>query len=222
MNHIKLILATSIALLATITKANTWDAASDFSSNSNPNGAWTYGYYLLPGTMGRDLPPESHTFVQLTSSETGTNHSSWFTPPEISTLSIIWQKDQGNLALIAGFASYAAFYAPVVRWTAPANSAYSINADFTYSGLGAANFGTSQAGLRVENTTLAYTYIGGPDGNLHIEQTINLSAGQHLDFFVAKGQHSIGLDSTISAVPEPSTYLLFIVGAIAFRRRLLK
>jgi len=217
--HLALIAA--IPFAAATAHANSWNVAGDFSADSNPNGAWTYGYYLLNGALGLDLPPDPVTFISLTSSSAGSNYNSWFTPPEISVLNITSIKDQNFIILVAGFAPLTAFYAPVVRWTAPESGSYSIRADFKYSGLGAATTSISQAGLRINDTTLAHAYIGGPDGNLHIDEFLNLNSGQTLNFFIAKGQHSIGLNSTISAIPEPSSYLLFTLGIAAFRKRLL-
>jgi hypothetical protein len=206
---------------ATASFANTWDAAADFSANSNPNGSWTYGYYLLYGAPGLDLPPEPATFIKLTSSNVGANYSSWFTPSEISVLNITGFSNQTYLTLAAGLAPLTAFYAPVVRWTASSSGQYSIIADFEYFGLGAAKTPTSQVGLRVDDLTLAYAYIGGPGSSLRITRDLYLTVGESLDFFVARDQHAITFSSSISAVPEPTSSLLLLFGIGALGMRLL-
>ena len=211
----------SVALATSISAANTWNAASDFSANSNPNGSWTYGYYLLYGAPGLDLPEGPAAFITLTSSEIGSSYSSWLTPSEISALNITHFENQAYLTIVAGLAPLTAFYAPVVRWTASSSGQYHIQADFEYSGLGAAKAPTSQVGLRVDDLTLSYAYIGGPDSSLHISQDLNLATGQNLDFFVAKDQHAIKLISVVSAIPEPSTYLLLFLGIATLGMRLL-
>jgi len=207
--------------VAVVARANAWNVADEFSANGNPNGAWSYGYYHLPAALGIDLPIDSPAYTNLTSSSAGSNYKSWSMPPETSVLNITAISGQENVTLTAGFAPLTAFYAPVIRWVAPSNGYYLIVADFSYSGIGAATFGTSQAGLRSNETTLSYAYIGSPGDHLHVERTIDMSVGQYLDFFVAKGQHSINLTSVISSVPEPSTYLLFVFGIAAIRSRLL-
>lgn len=221
MKTIQALLSISATFAVTTTQATTWDVVNDFSAARNPNGAWTYGYYSLYGALGVDLPSGPVTFTVLTSSQVGSSYVSWSTPSEISALNIIKLGNENRLALIAGLVPQSAFYAPVIRWTAPTDGNFFIKADFSYLGIGAASFDVSQAGLRVDDTTLTYTYIGGTDGLLHINENISLSAGQYVDFFVAKGRHSIGLNSTISMIPEPSTYLLLIVGLATFRKRLL-
>ena len=208
-------------VIATTTFADTWNAADNFSANSNPNGAWTYGYYSLYGAPGLDLPSGPLSLTKLTSSLVGSNYISWFTPSEISVLNITGFDGQDYLTIVAGLAPSTAFYAPVVRWTAITNGGYEIRADFEYSGLGAAKTSTSQVGLRIHDTTLTYAYIGGPDGSLNIDQQFTLLSGQYLDFFVARDQHGIAFNANISSVPEPSNFTLLLLGIVAIGKRLL-
>ena len=205
----------------TASSAHIWNVAADFSGNTNPNGSWTYGYYLLYGAPGLDLPPDPATFIKLGSSSIGSNYISWFTPSEISALNITRLSNQNYITLIAGLAPLTAFYAPVIRWTASKSSQYSIQTDFQYSGLGAATTPTTQVGIRVDDLTLDYAYIGGPDSNLHIIRDLYLTSGQNLDFFVARGQHAISLSSTVSAIPEAISFSLILFGIVAFGMRLL-
>lgn len=219
------LLQTTLALVLTslsaLSSAATWNAANDFATNANPNGVWSYGYYPLYGALGIDLPSGDLPFIQLTSSTSGQDYATWFTPPEVSALSILRFRNDGNLIMIAGFAPAATFYAPVVRWTAPLSGDYHVDVTLSYYGLGAATTTTSQVGIRNSNTVLDQAYIGGPADLLNVDRTLTLAEGQYIDFFVAKGQHAISLTGVVSSIPEPNVATLLIIGTTLIARRLL-
>ncbi len=220
MKTLSFIFGIGAIIFATSVDAKNWDLAKDFSATNNPNGAWTYGYYSLYGALGLDLQIDAIGFTKLTYSYSDTNYLSWFTPNDISILNISKQSNVNKLNLTAGLAPQIAFYAPVIRWTAPTDGIFHIKTDFSYLGVGASSFGVSQVGIRTDNVNLSSSYIGGTDGFLNYENSISLLAGQYIDFFVAKNQHSIGLQSTIAIVPEPKIFMLLILGLATFIRRL--
>lgn len=219
MKTLSFIFGIGAIIFTTSVDAKNWDLARDFSATSNPNGAWTYGYYSLYGALGLDLQVDAIGFTKLTYSYSDINYLSWFTPNEISILDIRKNTNVNKLNLTAGLAPQIAFYAPVIRWTAPTDGIFHIKTDFSYLGVGASSFGVSQVGIRTDNVNLASSYIGGTDGFLNYENSISLLAGQYIDFFVAKNQHSIGLQSTITIVPEPNIFMLWIIGLAAFIKR---
>lgn len=164
------------------------------------------------GALGLDVLTGNQSFVQGLEFERGDSYALWGPPSGEADAMILHFSGDDSLVLIAGNHPGTAFFAPVVRWTAPTDGTYFVEANFYYSGLGAATTHLSQAGIIIEEQVVAYTYIGGLDGSLRFGQQVALQGGDRIDFFVAKGQHAIALTGSVSAVPEPSSLMAWLFG----------
>jgi hypothetical protein len=233
-----------VAGLASASFAQTWDLKADFSS-TNPNGAWTYGVYLedaYNGTLGpfaawstyRNWGGTVNYYGNPGSLTAGVIFHNPSTSPE-SVDGATWLKS-GDVCPYA--ADWGWLYAPVVRWTAPANMTVSIDSLFT----GQCN-GTSDVHILLNGDMTDGPVWGAPtftgthlvDGEINgnygypaygIPQTgtvssvayngiISVSAGDRIDFVVGYGSNftisdgaMTGVSATIIAVPEPASLCL--------------
>jgi hypothetical protein len=209
------------------------DAAADFTIASNPNGAWSYGYSNLPG--GAFTPFTANSTAHLGDSD----FDGWFPPiaqtsaashPFLARNEAMTEQQVLGLRLPPGALGLhpgpdASNEYAVIRWTTPSTGLYEISAMFTDRDFTDPSFkrGATTDVHILHNTSSLYsaevTQNGwgmGPSGYLNV---LALSVGDVLDFAVGNGaDNTIGADSTgliatITAVPEPSAFLLF--GAIA-------
>jgi hypothetical protein len=249
--------------LVTCTASNSfagldWDIARDFSTTlPNPSGAWTYGVYLedsfnsgygpwyawesyqnwagLPnlakwGNPGDDLGAGAIFYNPGT--EDHINGAQWLKPGEVACFP----------------AAAGGGYAPVIRWTAPADMTVSIEALFTghdevsadvhvllngdmfdgapptftgthlFDGIVEGNYGYAAVGIPQTGTSPSQAYIG----------TISVLAGDKIDFVVGYGPNLwyggdlTGVSAKITEVPEPGTLVALATGLLCFigwRRR---
>jgi hypothetical protein len=160
-----------------------WDAASDFSQTSNPNGAWSYGYKP---------------------SATGTTYSLC----EQFTAGYAWNHTGGSYAPAIGYA-YAGFlgfhpagiyewtgYASCLRWTAPTNGNYRISVAFV--GTSDQQYNIGQTVYVIQNGTIAYqdTILSYGQGRDYTN-SVSLSSGSTIDAVVANNS---GVDNNWTAV----------------------
>jgi PEP-CTERM motif len=200
-----------------------YDAAADFSTTSNPNGAWAYGHCAasvgMPGfTQFLGAVPLGDGIVGWS-----TNGTSWTDPninenPTSSTIidyGINWAP--GELAL-GGTAPDVA----QLRWTCQQDGVYDVNATFT----GIQNNGAWANWLVSLDSSFNWLAI---QGNGQYGQTLTytgeltLTHGETLDF-LSNGNEMTGLSATITQVPEPCTVVLLGLGlvglsACAWRKR---
>lgn len=197
------------------------DVVSEFSLASNPNGVWSYGTLSsftggslslftvaqsninFPGSLewdnGGSIPNNSS--VEMNSTSTTQSYATIVLPPNMLRL------DGEN-------------YIDDVRWTAPASGVYNLTGLFQRIDTDAypVNVGV------VENATTVLFDVNGlnPYGaqapfNL---TNVSLLSGTTLDFEEQGDQFyddSTGLELTVSsAVPEPSVFLLTLVGVLFF------
>ena len=221
MNAARTLLTAAIACVAFPASAGPWGATEDFDVSSNPNAAWSYGYYLLPAAVNLDLSNDFHALQLLTTPSSGTGYKSWGLDTSISSVSTLYVSTPEALLLTAGYSPLLAFYAPVVRWTAPSDGTYKISGSMTYSGVGGGVTAYSQGGVRTEGGIAAYQYFGGSADKLEVDLSLLLQAGQFVDFFTARGLQSIALDAHIRSVQEPSPLLLFLIAIPISYGRLL-
>jgi hypothetical protein len=196
--------------------AATWDIASNFAVSNTPNGSWQYGYYALYPMLGSDVPAGTQQFIPMTIPSDGLSYSGYVFQ-DISSFSIIRFGDNPFLTVIAGFAPTTAFYAPVVRWTAPETGKYSLNANISYIG-GSGNISwIAQASIRLSDQQIATASLGQNGDQLLVSNDFSIAQGQYIDFITAKGQPFVSYSATISSVPESTSFLLALSGlAIAF------
>jgi hypothetical protein len=133
-----------LACAASSANADTWSLSQDFSTTTNPNGAWSYGlyqadgeahnfdfwptpgYYWLHGGLahlGFYGNPGDYSFIagavcynpDSADCYYGANYNLWLRSHEVA----LWA------------AQWGALYSPVIRWTAPEAMTVSIDALFT-------------------------------------------------------------------------------------------
>ena len=211
-----------------------FNPATDFSVSANPGpgGVWSYGYAGTPGQFtlfplatifGTGVPAWRNTNVWPTDYPVVFYNASGAPYVYSSTLTL----PTGQFGLHPGDTALAQTYA-VARLTLPVGGTFLLNAAFV--GLESSNGGT---------TTDAHIFINGAlvfDGTVWgvnqlatlIDYTFGASAGSTVDFLVGNGGNGFnsdttGLNATVVAVPEPSTYASLVgltaLGFAGYRRR---
>ena len=204
----------SLVVLARPSAAQSYSAAGDFSSASNPNGAWSYGSsttlasafipYTTPtnnlGGLGFNgwlgTTPDSTPFVlRNTNTHIAANGSGIYQP--------------GQLGLHPGPQDQFS----IVRWTAPFSGTFAINA--TFSGL--ANVGTTtDVHILFDGISIFNSNVNGNPSPTSFATNRTVIAGDRIDFVVGFGSNgnyqddTTGLSATI--VPEPATLALVAMG----------
>lgn len=217
--------ALAASLLCTL-GAQAADATADFSNTSNPNGVWSYGWSDTLGDTFR-------RFSVVT--DVNGAYDVW-SAGNIAALSV--GKARAGGYVCCGTVTIAPLtmsmhpgpegqYA-IVRFTAPSDGTYSIEASFW----GQDSVGPTSTDVHVRTAagdlfTGVVQGFGAASLQSHSGSVV-LTAGQTLDFTVGYGPNaSYGYDSTgfsasVSAVPEPATLALWLAGGallLARRRR---
>lgn len=218
--------AAAVALLtfaATPTFAATvYDAVADFSSTQSTgvNGVWSYGFDGGSGFVAYD---------RITLNAGGLGGHSWTSTSWVSsgvpavlgnvsggTLSYATVTHGDDVLNVHPGANSAAGnggtdYDSIVRFTAPVTSTYS------YSGFFRVLDWAQQNGVNVSVGGGPATLLTGPLFNQsNFSGLVTLSAGDTFDFRVNRAGNyyydSTGLSATITAVPEPATWAIMILG----------
>lgn len=214
--------------LTSAAHATTWSASGDFSSSSNPNGAWSYlegnvaytATETLGGLTGWYDAAGSSAVPAVLGNTTGA--ATTFGTLTVQTNELLvhpWIDNSGNPV------------DSIVRWTAPAAGTYDITGFFQRidNTVGAGDGVTFD--LLAGGTSLTSGAIGSSNYNAQTFSYVEtLAAGQSVDFAVGPGSNffydSTGLNATISTVPEPLTAGLLFTGlatmAMTRRRRAAK
>jgi hypothetical protein len=207
----------SLVVLARPSAALSYSTAGDFSSSSNPNGAWSYGWsygvgsafsldttntaslagLALDGWMGNLNPAPGANWPYVVRNSTA--------HPVTNNVTTVYQP--GQLGLLAGSSNEDS----VVRWTAPFSGTFSIAA--TFSRLDTV-FGSS-AQVYILHNGSSFFNSGVNPGPASFSGLQSITAGDTIDFVVDDAGHgpngnSIGLSATI--VPEPGTLALVAMG----------
>jgi hypothetical protein len=224
-----------LTLAATPTFAATvYDAVADFSSTQSTgvNGVWSYGFDGGSGFVAYD---------KITLNAGGPGGHSWTSTSWVSsgvpavlgnvsggTLSYATVTHGNDVLNVHPGANSAAGnggidYDSIVRFTAPVTSTYS------YSGFFRVLDWAQQNGVKVSvGDNSAPILLTGPLGNQsNFSGLVTLSAGDTFDFRVNRAGNyyydSTGLSASITAVPEPGTWAMMIIGfgaaGVMVRRR---
>lgn len=226
----------SIAAAIAAGTAHAADAAADFSTAANPNGVWVYG---SASALDGSLTPFTSA-VANSAGATGTI-SKWSTTG-IDSLGVGQAGASGFTCCgsvefapdaLTLHPSSGGLYA-VLRYVAPAAGTYSFSGSFygqDYLGRGSGT--TTDVHVRTGSApgdlfTGAVSGFQGFTGSTNttfgtapsqaFSGTVALAAGQGLDFAVGYGANgdyfydSTGLTLTVSAVPEPATTALWLMG----------
>ncbi len=205
----------ALTLMATQSFALSANFSDDFSiTNSNPNGAWTYGYTTSLGG----------SFTAYTDTAATSTHQVWYMPglSGDNTPSVFKNISGSGINGVPG-GSTALHSGPggqlsVARYTSSENTDVTIDGFFGAGDIGNVGVYIFVNGVQefgVESTTS--------------EELFSLSAsllvGSTIDFVVGNGFSGYSFDSTpltatIETVPEPATMVaLGLAGAALVRRR---
>jgi hypothetical protein len=219
------ILTAGVIMLQSNCHAITYDAAMDFSLNSNPNGVWSYGYSATLGSpMALDdkAVQDSHGLYTWRSAGLDPNGPGFAFNPTASPITITGPTDlmiwnPGQLSMSEGSGGQYC----VLRFTAPVTSKYDIQGAFSsvdkYYGA------KTDVHLLENGASIFDSVVYGIDSVASFEQTVQLNAGDTVDFAVGLGDYgwgwdTTGLDARIVPVPEPSVMGLFTVGFLLLYR----
>jgi hypothetical protein len=196
-------------------QAVVYDAAMDFSLNSNPNGVWSYGYSAtLGGAMVLDdqnVQDSSGLYVWRNAGLEPNGPSLAFNPTANPititgpTDLMIWNPYQLSMTEGSG-GQYC-----VLRFAPPESGAYQVQAAFSsvdkYYGA------KTDVHLLVNGMSFFDSVVYGIGSVASFDQTLQLNAGDVLVFAVGLGDYgwgwdTTGLSATITPVPEPSVFSL--------------
>jgi hypothetical protein len=178
-----------------VVQAASFDAAKDFSAIDNPNGVWSYGFKRSPTSA------EFEPFTDLIHRE---GNMDFWVPPDLGTEPTVGHNpldiaelacpgcdfvaDPGQLWLHPGRNNELA----ILRWSAPAAGAYSVQASFT--GLG--RISTVTTLLFLNSIEIAGSPLNGISANVFLNQVITVSKGDTLDIAVDQGPDNFFNDTT--------------------------
>ena len=215
--------------LAAVTQAATsFDAATDFSTSSNPNGVWSYGSYANIADQTTFVPFTTEGDGGTVVNPTYTGLALWFTPsgthnPDpnvIKNLSGHVVDDGTNHWPVNALTLGPAFGGSVIRFTVPVAGTYDITASFQNTQFNNAN---TNPDLHVYISGLG-DLLGAPssDSANDFNTLAVLSVGQTVDFAADGGTKTILTSASLNLlpVPEPSSLAaISVIGLAAIRRR---
>jgi hypothetical protein len=179
------------AFTITVSEA-TWDVAGQYSLANNPNGAWSYGYKLVP----------TGDFTLMTYILRNQDGTFWLRANGIWSPSIVAPGYFPGPQLWAGQNTSGI---PAIRWTCSTPGTYRVHATFI------GNDGATRVLVAIVNgsTTVFSGAVQALGSTASHDGTVSLQAGDHLDFVVSwDGTSSYtpggwtGLTGTISTVTQ--------------------
>ena len=189
--------------------ASAYDVGADFSTASNPNGVWSYGWSTTLGAaFNLDTSNTTSAYGQSGlggwfSSQTAEGnpdalHNSTASPITIGSTTY----QPGQLTLNPNDKNASEY--SVVRWTAPSSGSFSIAATFS----GASSIGDSVDVHILRNGVSIFDSIVFPNPTSY-SAAQNLTAGDTIDFAVGFGSNGNDHEDTTTLaatiVPEPGT-----------------
>jgi hypothetical protein len=194
----------------------TWNAGADFSTTSNPNGNWSYGY--------KDSAP-SGTFSLSTTAGNFVGYGDGWSPTGVSRPFVGKLTNQfgtapaGSIFFHTGIPGQESQIA-VLRWTSVTPMILDMTGKF-YSG----DSGRTDDYVRVTSGQNLFTSLDTATDQSFTAHAI-LGAGESIDFMVGTGTDGANSDLTpfevtISGtpVPEPASMAVLGLGALALLRK---
>jgi hypothetical protein len=217
MNSRLILLGLSVAI-ATATQAQTWDLKNDFSLTTNPNGAWQYGKYDASGVFSTN-----DTIGSFFGFGTGWMGDGGSGRPFVgvnTSGSTAGGALPGQVFVHPDFSSEAHPFAGA-HWVSTVTNTVHVSGTF-YTG----DTNTVSEFISINRTSFLGTHLDeGGDWNFNFD--VAVSAGDFLDFFVgpnnsgspAAGTTPLDIHITASSVPEPASFAVLGLGALALIRR---
>ncbi len=154
------------------------DVAADFSADSNPNGAWSYGYSVsVPGNAATAL-----NVYPSKRSEAGID--CWFDDGNVALGAPAVCFNGSDLTTSTGVAPGEVALHPgqngeysIVRWTAPTAGSYTVHVQFKAGDQGETD------GLLLHNTTVLWS-VASTSADPVDERTVPMAAGDTLEVAV--------------------------------------
>ena len=181
---------------ALCSRAGTYDVAADFSTNSNPNGVWSYGYAT---TLGGSL------ILYTDTSYSTTSVIGWWHDISLGAPGLFYNTTDHATTTGDGtpnLAPHQACFHPgpnneysIYRFTAPAAGNYQLQAAF----VGADIVGTSaDVHVLVNNSSIFNSLVNGfgPGTGPSFNTNLVLQANDRIDFEVGYGGNGFYYDST--------------------------
>jgi hypothetical protein len=210
-------LALTAALCAAGSASADFNPALDFSTASNPNGVWRYGW---APTVGGSFSDSTISGVDAEggfwrNGKTNIGYNSNSQTVFGSTYTLL----PGQLHLHPGQGGEVS----VLRFITPSNGQYSLSASF--SGLDFGGPTSTDVHVLLNSISLFDGAVGAFGSGPAYQAVLTLQAGDQLDFAVGFGSNSnyfsdtTGLTAQISAVPEPGSWALMALGLLALGAR---
>lgn len=206
---------------SSLASAVIYDAAADFSTGSNPNGVWSYGYetsssftlFNTVGNLGGSIDYQKDAVID----SLGVYKNIAGSTTNFSTISL----DANELMQHAGSQGQRS----VVRFTAQTAGTYSVRV--AYKGADFVGPTSSDAKLKVNGVSQFAGNVNGFGATSLIgyTSTFVLAAGDTIDSSVGFGGNgnylfdSTGVSFQVESVPEPMTMAALGLGAAALLRR---
>ncbi len=225
----------SLLLAKTALGQISYDLSHDFSLASNPNGAWAYGAVTALGG-----PFITFGYTQTSISDNGVPVDYWLLNPmsepniEHNGTTLTSTSDGGQGVYPPGttilFPSRGLiYYYTVARFTVPTGQSgnYQLQSS-AHTYLNGSLSGDTEFHV-LDNSSQIFGQFIAPNSGTTFSTTLNLAAGETIDFAVGRGLDGIGdwsgaiVTATLTLVPEPSVCALLVAGAalFVFRRRVI-
>ncbi len=212
------VLSGLIICLAGPAAADTWDVTAQFSSTTNPLGAWSYGY---ESSGAGPLTPFNTLNI-------GANGPTWTptttvlgTPAAWKSIAAEYNAPPESVFLHPGYDADTAL--TVARWTSPISGTINISGSFGAGDIGIMYYYIFENGTPILSFTTATTNVG---YSFNLSESVSL--GNTIDFVVGQGAGgafyygSTPLDATITTVPIPGAIWLLgsgLLGLSGLRRK---
>ncbi len=182
---------TTVVTVGAVVVVTSWNATTDFSKTSNPNGAWSSGWTATLGSA----------FVVYPTAVTGSGFDGWVDPAILNLGSPTYHKNN-SASTVNGVAPGQVSLHPgcnaneysELRWTAPSAGNYLANVQFLVG-----NSGNTDAAVLVNGGVPVFT-AASTGGNPSYSSFRTLAAGDRIQFTVGTGGDGCLSDDTPLAV----------------------